>query len=48
MIDSDIDAATPMFARYSRCTGETLRSASWPRSSGAPASSRSGSTGTGV
>ncbi|MDP9435336.1 MAG: hypothetical protein M3P93_09155 [Actinomycetota bacterium] len=44
---TDMDATTPMFARYSRCTGETLRRAVSPRSSGRPCQ-RSGTSGTGV
>ena len=47
-IEIDIDAARPMFFRYSMCTGETLRRMCWLRSSGAPFASRSGTIGTGA
>ena len=44
-----MDACTPMFCRYSRWIGETLRSVAWVRSSGAPlAGSTAGTSGTGV
>ena len=44
----DIDETTPMLARYSRCTGETLRSMAPERSSGRPVSGfGAGSSGTG-
>ena len=33
-----MDADTPMFLRYSTCTGETLRRVAWLRSSGRPVS----------
>jgi hypothetical protein len=47
--ETDIDATTPMFARYSRCTGDTLRSTAAARSSGRPSSGlRAGTSGTGV
>ena len=36
-IEMLIDAATPMFCRYSTCTGDTLRSTPWLMSSAAPA-----------
>jgi len=42
--DSDIDAATPMFAMYSRCSGDTDRSAAWVRSSGRPVVGFTGGT----
>ena len=45
-IDIDIDAATPMLRRYSRCTGETLRRACWLRSSAVSSGSTPGNTGT--
>ena len=49
MSETDIDATTPMLARYSRCTGDTLRRVEAPRSSGRPSSGlRSGTSGTGA
>ena len=44
MIETDIEAVTPMLRRYSQWIGETLRSAACDRSSGAPVSGLS--TGT--
>jgi hypothetical protein len=32
-MDTDIDARVPMLRMYSRCTGDTLRSAEYVRSS---------------
>jgi hypothetical protein len=46
--ETDIDERTPMLARYSRCTGETLRSIAPDRSSGRPVDGvTGGSSGTG-
>lgn len=47
MSETDIDETTPMLARYSRCTGETLRSMAPDRSSGRPVpGTTAGSSGT--
>ena len=47
--ETDIDETTPMLARYSRCTGETLRSIAPERSSGRPVGGfATGSSGTGA
>jgi hypothetical protein len=48
MSETDMDETTPMLARYSRCTGETLRSMAPERSSGRPVDGvTGGSSGTG-
>ena len=45
----DIDAVTPMLARYSMWIGETLRRLAWERSSGRPlCGSSNGTRGTGA